>query len=371
MALSTPLTKLFGIKHPVLLAGMAGAAGPELAAAVTNAGGLGNIGGVGFSPSALKKTIKMLKDDLVDKNAPFGVDLLLPQVGGSARKTNKDYTGGNLERLVDIIIEEKAALFICAVGVPPKWAVDKLHGAGIPVMNMIGAVKHVDKALASGVDIICAQGGEGGGHTGDIATSILLPKVVDKVRGQMSPLTGEQVLVVGAGGIFDGRGLAASLAMGCSGVWVGTRFIASEEAGAGPYHKKSVVNADYADTIRTTIYTGRPLRCFKTPYIMDWDENRGKEKIELQNKGMLASMTDVKDVYANLSFHSMEIMTLEERKNGVTLTKVEELERSVRLTGQCAGAISDIRPAKEIVEEMVAQAVAQLQSAHSFVTSKL
>merc|ERR1712178_49215 len=108
----------------------------------------------------------------------------------------------------DIIIEEKAALFICAVGVPPKWAVDKLHAANIPVMNMIGAVKHVAKALEAGVDIICAQGGEGGGHTGDCATSILLPKVVDACRGRISPSTGENVMVVGAGGIFDGRGLA-------------------------------------------------------------------------------------------------------------------------------------------------------------------
>merc|ERR1719362_2098550 len=201
------MTKLFGIKHPIMLAGMAGAAGPELAAAVTNAGGLGNIGGVGFTPEALRKTIKMLKDDLVDKSAPFGVDLLLPQVGGGARKTNKDYTAGTLNELVDIIIEEKAALFICAVGVPPKWVVEKFHGSGIPVMNMIGAVKHVQKALDAGVDIICAQGGEGGGHTGDIATSILLPEVVDAVQGKTSPLTGDPVLVVGAGGVFDGRGV--------------------------------------------------------------------------------------------------------------------------------------------------------------------
>merc|ERR1719181_1779863 len=141
--------------HPVLLAGMAGAAGPELAAAVTNAGGLGNIGGVGFSPETLRKTIKMLKDDLVDKSAPFGVDLLLPQVGGSARKTNKDYTGGTLPQLIDIIIEEGAKLFVSAVGVPPKWAVDKLHEHGILCMNMIGAPKHVAKCLDVVVDIIC------------------------------------------------------------------------------------------------------------------------------------------------------------------------------------------------------------------------
>merc|ERR1719210_998444 len=138
----------------------------------------------------------MLKDDLEDKNAPFGVDLLLPQVGGGARKTNKDYTGGTLPELIDIIIEEKAALFVAAVGVPPKWAVDKLHGAGIPVMNMIGSPKHVAKALEVGVDIICAQGGEGGGHTGEIATSLLIPKVVDLCKGKISSLTGKNVAVV-------------------------------------------------------------------------------------------------------------------------------------------------------------------------------
>merc|ERR1719382_1714966 len=147
---------------------------------------------------------------------------------------------------------------------------------------MVGAVKHVDKALEQGVDIICAQGGEGGGHTGEIATSILLPKVVDQCRGRISPLTGGPVLVVGAGGIFDGRGLAAALAMGCSGVWVGTRFIASEEAGAGPLHKRKVVESTYTDTMRTIIYTGRPMRVFRTPYTMDWEENRTKEKLQYE-----------------------------------------------------------------------------------------
>merc|ERR1712110_1013742 len=162
------------------------------------------------------------------------------------------------------------------------------HAAGILVMNMIGAVKHVDKALASGVDIICAQGGEGGGHTGDVATSILLPKVVDAVRGKTSPLTGGPVLVVGAGGIFDGRGLAAALTMGCSGVWVGTRFIASDEAGAGPMHKKRVVEADFTDTICTTIYTGRPCRMFKTPYNVEFEQKRQDEIAGMHSMGIPA-----------------------------------------------------------------------------------
>merc|ERR1712232_318614 len=342
---------------------------------VTNAGGLGNIGGVGFTPDALRRTIKMLKDDLVDKNAPFGVDLLLPQVGDGARKTNKDYTGGTLPELVDIIIEEKAALFICAVGVPPKWAVDKLHAAKIPVMNMIGAVKHVEKALDAGVDIICAQGGEGGGHTGDIPGSILLPKVVDVCRGKLSPLTGEPIMVVGAGGIFDGRGLASALAVGCSGVWIGTRFIASEEAGAGPLHKKRVVNADYTDTMRTIIFSGRPMRVFKTPYAVDFEENRASEIHEMQNIGIPAAFKDFTgELEGGASvglFSHLEVLTQEEKKRGVQLSTKETRERGVFLTGQCAGAITDIKPAQDIVEEMVLQASEQLRAASSLLTAKL
>ena len=176
---------------------------PELAAAVTNAGGIGVLGGVGYTPKFLRRQIAELKSHLVDKNAPFGVDLrkfdflllkqsfsmsicilneylhyfkiVLPQIGGGARKTNSDYTEGKLPELIDIIIESKATMFVCAIGVAPRWAVDKLHKAGILYMNMIGAPKHVAKALNAGADIICAQGGEGGGHTGAVATSILIP----------------------------------------------------------------------------------------------------------------------------------------------------------------------------------------------------
>jgi len=329
--MGTPITKLFGIKHPVLLAGMAGAAGPELAAAVTNAGGLGNVGGVGFTPDGLRSTIKILKDDLIDKNAPFGVDLLLPQVGGGARKTNKDYTGGQLPELIDIIIAEKAALFICAVGVPPKWAVDKLHAAKIPVMNMIGEVKHVSKALESGVDIICAQGGEGGGHTGGTPTSILLPMVVQEVQGKKSSLTGGPILVVGAGGIFDGRGLASALSVGCAGVWVGTRFICADEAGAGPLHKKRVLEAGYDETMRTIIYTGRPCRVLKTPYALDFEENRQDEIKQSQEVGLPAWIFDADpekmEGASPSSIGTLQLSekrTMEEKKNGVELSRHEE-----------------------------------------------
>ena len=135
----------------------------------------------------LKEQIDELKEGLKDKNAPFGVDLLLPQVGGNARKTNYDYTHGQLDELIDVIIESGTTLFVSAVGVPSRKVVDRLHKANIPIMSkfpslltmsinvdMIGHPKHVAKALEAGVDIICAQGGEGGGHTGAYITSINL-----------------------------------------------------------------------------------------------------------------------------------------------------------------------------------------------------
>ncbi|KAJ1568124.1 hypothetical protein HK405_003552 [Cladochytrium tenue] len=341
--IQTPLTKLFGIKHPVLLAGMNVAAGPELAAAVTNAGGLGVIGGFGYTPDVLREQILEIKNNLVDKNAPFGVDLLLPQVGGNARKTNYDYTDGKLPEMIDIIIQEKVKLFVSAVGVPPRWAVDKLHAAGIPVMNMIGAPKHVAKALEAGVDIICAQGGEAGGHTGDVPTSVLIPKVVDLCKGKKSSLNGQPIYVVAAGGIYDGRGLAMSLCFGAQAVWVGTRFICATEAGAPKAHQDAVIKAGYHDTTRTVIYSGRPVRCLNTSYVRSWEEDRPDQIKALTSSGKVPWMVEGEAVLEKDGDVSEFLM------NSQPL-----------LMGQACGAIEDVKPAKEIVESMVAEAVAVL-----------
>jgi len=328
------------------------AAGPELAAAVTNAGGLGVIGGVGYTPEFLRKQITTLKGFLKDKSAPFGVDLLLPQVGGSARKTNYDYTDGKLPDLINIIIEEKAKLFVSAVGVPPKWVVDQLHAAGIPVMNMIGAPKHVKKALAAGVDIICAQGGEGGGHTGDIASSILIPKVVDLCSSAKAPLTGGPVYVVAAGGIFDGRGLAAALTWGAQAVWVGTRFVCAKEAGAPPRHQQAIVDADYSDTIRTIIFTGRPLRVLKNDYIMKWENDRQAEIKELTTKGVIPV------------YHDYE----QKQAKNETPSPQDLINARPLLMGQCAGAVKDVLPAAQIINDMINEAVSVLRSSTALIT---
>jgi NAD(P)H-dependent flavin oxidoreductase YrpB (nitropropane dioxygenase family) len=137
-------------------------------------------------------------------------------------------------------------------------------------MQMVGHPNHVPKALSVGVDLICAQAGEGGGHTGEIPASILIPACVDAVRGHRSKLTGQPVYVVGAGAVHDGRSLAANLAWGAQAVWVGTRFVATVEAGAPPVHKQAVLNCGYEGTVRTLVFSGRPLRGGRTPYVDDW-----------------------------------------------------------------------------------------------------
>ncbi|GAQ06736.1 probable nitronate monooxygenase [Aspergillus lentulus] len=361
----TTLTDLLKINHPVLLAGMNVAAGPKLAAAVTNAGGLGVIGGVGYTPEMLREQIAELKSYLNDKNAPFGVDLLLPQVGGSARKTKSDllplitkssywdpdadtalssydYTKGKLNELVDIIIQEGAKLFVSAVGVPPKHVVERLHTAGILYMNMIGHPKHVQKALDAGADIICAQGGEGGGHTGDVPTTILIPTVAKLCQGKKSPMTGQPVQVVAAGGLFNGNSLAAALMLGASAVWIGTRFILADEAGAPVAHQEAVRTAGFEDNVRTIIFTGRPMRVRKNAYIQNWEENRREEMKELTSKGIIPVEHDFENLGDDVDDETLD-------------------NARPFLMGKVSAVVSEKKPAKAIVDEIVSDAAALLK----------
>lgn len=345
----TPVTDLLKINHPVLLAGMNVAAGPKLAAAVTNAGGLGVIGGVGYTPDMLKEQIAELKSYLTDKNAPFGVDLLLPQVGGSARKTNYDYTKGKLNELVDIIIESGAKLFVSAVGVPPKAVVDRLHSAGILTMNMIGHPKHVKKCLEVGVDIICAQGGEGGGHTGDVPTTILIPAVAKLVQGHKSPLTGQPVQVIAAGGLYNGNSVAAALMLGASAVWIGTRFILADEAGAPKAHQEAVRTAGFEDNIRTIIFTGRPLRVRKNPYILNWEENRAEDIKKLTAKGVIPVEHDMENMPDDVDDDYLD-------------------NARPFLMGKVSAVVDEKKPAKAIVDELVQDAAALLKKGNQMIS---
>lgn len=350
----TPITDMLGIKHPVVLAGMNAVAHAELVAAVTNAGGMGVIGGLTFTPKRLRRELDEVRS-LLDDPAAFrvGVDLAIPQIGGSARKTSYDYTHGHLPELIDIMVENKIKLFVCAVGVPPPWLVTKLHENNIPIMNMIGSPRNGVKALEAGVDILCAQGTEGGGHTGEIATSVLLPMVVDSCRGKLSPLTGKQVPVLAAGGIADGRGLAMALSFGASAVWVGTRFIAAAESAAPPRHKEAVVSATPLDTTRTLVYSGRPLRTYKTDHVLGWMDPKKEEEARLLcAKGIIP--------------FNHELKQWEKEGKEINFGKLFPL-----LMGQAAGAVHEVLTAEQIVEGFVTDAVKAMSSANATVVSKL
>jgi enoyl-[acyl-carrier protein] reductase II len=214
--MQTRLTDVLGIEHPVMLAGMGGVSYSRLVAAVSEAGGFGCLGASTMGPEKMVEEIRAVRA-LTDK--PFGVDLLTAMPG-------------DLVGQVRQIIDEGASVFVAGLGVP-RDVVELCHERGVIVINMCGKVRHAIAAVEAGCDIVVAQGTEAGGHTGQVATLPLVPQVVDAV--------GDRVPVVAAGGIFDGRGLAAALALGADGVWVGTRFIATPEARAVPGYKEQLV----------------------------------------------------------------------------------------------------------------------------------
>jgi NAD(P)H-dependent flavin oxidoreductase YrpB (nitropropane dioxygenase family) len=275
----------------------------------------------------------------------------MSHVTGLITLCSYDYTKGKLGELVDIIIDSGARMFVSAVGVPPKAVVEKLHKHGILYMNMIGHPKHVQKCLDLGVDIICAQGGEGGGHTGDVPTSIFIPTVVKMVEGHKSPMNGEQVQVVAAGGLFNGQSLAAMLTFGATGVWVGTRFVLSEEAGAPKAHQEAVRTSGFDDNVRTIIFTGRPLRVRKNPYISNWEENRQNEIKELTGKGIIPAEHDLEKMGDDIDDDTMD-------------------NARPFLMGKAAAVVNERKSAKEIVDEFVNDGVKWLQIGNQYIVSK-
>src|SRR3954468_2735100 len=246
--MQTRLTELLQIEHPVMLAGMGGVAYHELVTAVSNAGGIGTLGAAPLSPEQMETEIAAINKG-TDK--PFGVDLLaaLPD---------------SLLRGVELIVSGGAALFVAGLGVP-RDIIGRLHESGVIVASMCGKVRHAVSAVESGCDFVIVQGTEAGGHTGLIATMPLVPQVVDAV--------GDRVPVVAAGGIFDGRGLAASLALGADGVWMGTRFIATPEARTVRGYKDRLLDTAEDGTIITKGYSGKPMRAIRNAWTQEIEEH--------------------------------------------------------------------------------------------------
>lgn len=275
----------------------------------------------------------------------------------SNRRCSYDYTKGKLNELIDIVIAEKVKVFVSAVGVPPKAVVDRLHKAGIVYMNMIGHPKHVKKCLELGVDVVVAQGGEGGGHTGDVPTTVLIPAVVEAVKGHKSPLTGKPVQVIAAGGIHNGQLLASALMMGASAVWVGTRFVLTEEAGAPKAHKEAVQTAGHDDNIRTVIFTGRPMRVRNNPYINNWETERQEEIKQLTSKGVIPYEADLEKIELNGDGSIGGGEGGDAAEGGDDEDDVFEQFRPY-LMGKCAAVVNELKSAKAVVDEFVDDAAA-------------
>ena len=313
MTLHTPLCDLLGVKHPIMLAGMGGVSYAELCAAVSNAGGYGVLGMAGRGPDFIREQMRQVKT-LTGK--PFGVDLLAA-------------SPDSLLASVDVIIEEGASSFVAGLGVPMP-ILEKLKTAGLKVMVVCGAVKHAVKAEQAGCDAVICQGGEGGGHTGLVGTLPLVAQAVETVK----------IPVVAAGGLYDGRGLAAALSLGAVGVWMGTRFIASQEAHAGQMYRDVIVEATDEDTIRTRSYSGKPMRVKKNEYVADWESRPG----DIQPFPQQAILSSRAGVMGGIGGQIEGL----------------DVDRSAFAMGQSAGGIHDVPPAGEIVRRIVAEAEAAI-----------
>jgi enoyl-[acyl-carrier protein] reductase II len=302
----TELTEKLGIEYPIIQAGMGGVARAELVAAVSNAGGLGVIGAAMMTPPILREQVRKVKD-LTDK--PFGVDLLLAQ--GMP----------GLEEMIQVIYEEEVPVFASGLGNPGPYA-EEMHRRGMTVMAVIGAVRHARRVIEGGTDIVVAQGTEGGGHTGRIATMALVPQVVDAVA---------PVPVVAAGGVADGRGLLAALALGACGVWVGTRFVATKEAFGHDNYKQKIVDATEEGTQVTKCFTGKNCRVIKNRYQEQWEDRKGEIK-----PFPFQLMVDGEKLEAAIRWGNTDL--------------------GLMPAGQISGVIEEVKPADEVIREILEEA---------------
>ena len=365
--LRTKLCDMLGIEYPIIAAGM----GPtligektgapvELVVAVSEAGGLGVLGGSGFTVEGLREAVREIK---AKTDKPYGVDLLLPQkldVGSGLGQQNikelplsmilktlpkphqewvkkvkdelqlpdveimvkMDTTTMRPLEAVKVCIEEKVPLFCAGLG-NPGFMVAEAHANGVKVLGITGNTKNARRMAQSGIDLLVAQGHEAGGHTGRIGTMALLPQAIDAAY---------PVPVLAAGGIGDGRGLAAALAMGCVGAWVGTRFLATNEGGALPVNKKHIIDSTDEDTRVSKAYTGKTLRASYNKFHDLWDGS-GLEPLPFPTQVLISS--------------ALLASFIEGKKDDYV----------GGLAGQVSGLIKEIKPARQVLEEMVEETV--------------
>lgn len=323
--ISTRLTKLLGIVHPIVQAGMGGVGRAELAAAVSNSGGLGMLGMIRMSPDFIREQIRKTR---TMTSRPFGVNLVPPVA----------HAPGDFESQLAVCIEERVpvvSLFWC----DPGPFVERCHSAGIVVMHQVGSTDEARTAVKAGVDVIVAQGIEAGGHgRGQVGLMSLLPAMVEAVA---------PVPVLAAGGIVSGRGLVAALSLGAEGVWVGTRFVASSESEAHPDYKKRLLEAREIDTVRTEL-----------PRV-EWPPQAPYRVLRnaLTDGGSLPTGPIARIRRGDQTFE-LPLFT----SAAPTVHTIGQTELMANYAGQGVGLIHEISPAAVIVEQMISEAESTIRA---------
>lgn len=302
--IQTPICDLLGIQYPVLQGGMAWIADAELAAAVSNAGGLGIISAMNAGGDWVREQIRKAKS-LTEK--PFGVNIML--------------ASPHVEEVAQIVVEEKVAVVTTGAGNPSKYMKAWLE-AGIKVVPVVASTAMAKLVVRNGASAVIAEGGESGGHVGELTTIVLVPQVCDVV----------DVPVIAAGGIADGRGMAAAFMLGAAGVQMGTAFLVAKECNVHQNYKDKVLKAKDIDTMTTGRRGGHPVRVLKNPfareyYKKEFDSNVTDEELDVFARGSLPKAAVDGDMQGG-SF----------------------------MCGQIAGMIHEEKPAADIITDIVAQA---------------
>jgi enoyl-[acyl-carrier protein] reductase II len=309
----TRVTGLFDIRYPIIQAGMVWAAGSRLAVAVSEAGGLGMIGAGSMKPDLLREQIRKAKSATT---CPFAVNIPLAR--------------GDAGDLVRVVIEEQVRIVFTSSGHPLKFT-GELKKQGCTVVHVIAAVKHARKAVEAGCDAVVAEGFEAGGHNGvdEITTLALVPQVADAIS----------IPILAAGGIADGRGLAAALALGADGVQVGTRFAVTVESSAHENYKQAVIRAGDGDTV-LTLKKLAPVRMIRTPFALKalQAERDGASREELES--LLGRRREMMGIFEG------------------------NLEEGEFEAGQSSGLVKEILPAGEVVRRMMEQYHAVVHRLH-------
>ncbi len=312
--IKTPVCKLLGIEYPIFQGGMAWIADGKLAAAVSNGGGLGIISAMNAGPEYLREQIKTARE-LTEK--PFGVNIML--------------MSPFVEDVSRVVAEEKVSVVTTGAGNPSKF-MQMWKDAGIKVIPVVASVALAKMMTRAGASAIIAEGGESGGHVGDTTTLVLVPQVVD-----VTPLP-----VIAAGGIADGRGVAACFMLGAQGVQLGTRFLVADECSVHDNYKDKIIKANDIATIATGRRLGHPVRCLKTPFARAFNK---------------AEYTDISD-------EDLEQMGA----GALRLAAVEgDTEKGSFLAGQVSGMVKKRQPAAEIISELFSEAEDVLSGAGKWV----